>query len=246
MLTCTSYDSKKETGFVGLRNQGATCYLNSLIQSLYVTNSFRRAVFQIPTEDEDLSNSALALQRLFYQLQNAKDAIDTNELTKSFGWDAKQIFAQQDVQELSRKLMESLEEKMKGTKAENALANMFVGKMKTYIECINVQYESSRIEDFWDIQLNVRGLTDLEASFRDYVAVETLEGENKYFAEGHGLQDARKGVIFESFPAVLHLHLKRFEYDVMKDDMMKVYWKSCKRWNIMANSSRSTIITSSL
>lgn len=38
----TNYDSKKETGFVGLKNQGATCYLNSLIQSLYFTNAFRK------------------------------------------------------------------------------------------------------------------------------------------------------------------------------------------------------------
>jgi ubiquitin carboxyl-terminal hydrolase 7 len=37
-----NYDSKKETGFVGLKNQGATCYLNSLIQSLYCTNAFRK------------------------------------------------------------------------------------------------------------------------------------------------------------------------------------------------------------
>lgn len=37
-----NYDSKKQTGYVGLKNQGATCYLNSLLQSLYVTNAFRK------------------------------------------------------------------------------------------------------------------------------------------------------------------------------------------------------------
>ncbi len=37
-----NYDSKKETGYVGLKNQGATCYLNSLLQSLYCTNAFRK------------------------------------------------------------------------------------------------------------------------------------------------------------------------------------------------------------
>lgn len=37
-----NYDSKKETGYVGLKNQGATCYLNSLLQSLYFTNAFRK------------------------------------------------------------------------------------------------------------------------------------------------------------------------------------------------------------
>ena len=59
-------------------------------------------------------------------------------------------------------------------------------------------------------------------SFRDYVAVETLDGENKYQAEGFGLQDARKGIIFESLPPVLHLQLKRYEYDMQRDAMVKV------------------------
>ncbi|KAK3113499.1 ubiquitin-specific protease ubp15 [Teratosphaeriaceae sp. CCFEE 6253] len=220
-----NYDSKKETGMVGLRNQGATCYLNSLLQSLYLTGAFRKAVYQIPTSTEEervSSSSAYALQRLFYRLQADPAAVGTQELTHSFGWESRQIFEQQDVQELSRILMEKLEARMKGTEAENALPNMFVGKMKTYLRCINVDYESSRIEDFWDLQLNVSGCKSLDDSFKNYVEVETLEGENKYMAEGYGLQDARKGVIFEAFPQVLHLQLKRFEYDFQRDAMMKV------------------------
>jgi ubiquitin carboxyl-terminal hydrolase 7 len=73
-----------------------------------------------------------------------------------------------------------------------------------------------------DIQLNVKGMRNLHESFRDYVAVETLDGDNKYQAEGYGLQDARKGIIFQSFPPVLHLQLKRFEYDIQRDAMVKV------------------------
>lgn len=35
-------------------------------------------------------------------------------------------------------------------------------------------------------------------------------------------QDARKGVLFIDFPPVLQLQLKRFEYDFMRDTMVKV------------------------
>ena len=75
---------------------------------------------------------------------------------------------------------------------------------------------------FSDIQLNVKGMKNLYESFKDYVAVETLDGDNKYMAEGYGLQDAKKGIIFQSFPPDLHLQLKRFEYDIQRDAMVKV------------------------
>ncbi|AEO63311.1 8c6c3997-ee0a-462a-991b-d5e8e1ac56d1 [Thermothielavioides terrestris] len=219
-----NYDSKKETGYVGLKNQGATCYLNSLLQSLYFTNAFRKAIYRIPTQqDESMNNSAYTLQRLFYQLQTSNTAVGTSELTKSFGWETRHIFEQQDVQELSRKLMERMEEKMKGTEFEKVLPQMFSGKIKTYISCINVPYESSRVEDFWDVQLNVSGNENLLDSFQDYIQVEKLDGENQYFAgDQYKLQDANKGVIFMSFPDVLHLQLKRFEYDIQRDVMMKI------------------------
>ncbi|EKM55554.1 uncharacterized protein PHACADRAFT_256265 [Phanerochaete carnosa HHB-10118-sp] len=218
-----NYDSKKETGYVGLKNQGATCYMNSLLQSLFCTRYFRKAVYQIPTEDDLPTESvSLALQRVFYHLQTSDQPVGTTELTKSFGWKSLDSFLQHDVQEFNRVLQDKLETKMKGTKAEGAIAKLFVGKMKSYIKCVNVDYESSRIEEFNDIQLNVKGMKNLYESFRDYVAVETLDGDNKYMAEGYGLQDAKKGIIFQAFPPVLHLQLKRFEYDIQRDAMVKI------------------------
>lgn len=51
--TFNNYDSKKETGYVGLKNQGATCYLNSLLQSLYFTNAFRKVRMFIRWDNYD-------------------------------------------------------------------------------------------------------------------------------------------------------------------------------------------------
>ena len=41
-MYCFSWGSKKHTGYVGLKNQGATCYMNSLLQTLYFTNKLRK------------------------------------------------------------------------------------------------------------------------------------------------------------------------------------------------------------
>lgn len=219
-----SYDSKKETGCVGLKNQGATCYMNSLLQTLYHIPYFRKAVYHMPTtENDNPTNSIpLALQSLFYKLQYNDTSVSTKELTKSFGWDTYDSFMQHDVQELNRVLCEKLEDKMKGTVVEGTIQQLFEGHHMNYIECVNVDYKSTRKESFYDLQLDVKGCRDVYASFDKYVEVERLEGDNKYHAEDHGLQDAKKGVLFLDFPPVLQLQLKRFEYDFMRDTMVKI------------------------
>ncbi|KAG2262767.1 hypothetical protein Bca52824_069846, partial [Brassica carinata] len=115
VLDYWSYDSKKETGFVGLKNQGATCYMNSLLQTLYHIPYFRKAVYHMPTTENDAPTASipLALQSLFYKLQYNDTSVATKELTKSFGWDTYDSFMQHDVQELNRVLSEKLEDKMK-------------------------------------------------------------------------------------------------------------------------------------
>ncbi|KAI0527012.1 hypothetical protein KFK09_002608 [Dendrobium nobile] len=219
-----NYDSKKETGYVGLKNQGATCYMNSLLQTLYHIPYFRKAVYHMPTTEIDIPSASipLALQSLFYKLQYSDSSVATKELTKSFGWDMYDSFMQHDVQELNRVLCEKLEDKMKGTVVEGAIQQLFEGHHMNFIECINVDYKSSRKESFYDLQLDVKGCKDVYASFDKYVEVERLEGDNKYHAEQYGLQDAKKGALFVDFPPVLQLQLKRFEYDYMRDTMVKI------------------------
>ena len=220
------YDSRKETGLIGLKNQGATCYMNSLLQTLYHIPSFRRAVYHMPTDEEQEAHSSmpLALQSVFYCLQYAKHGdVATEDLTRSFGWDSYDSFMQHDVQELNRVLQDKLEEQMKQTTVEGTIQKLFEGHTVNFIQCINVDYKSERKEAFLDLQLDVKGCKDIYASFDRYTETENLDGENKYRAEGHGLQDARKGTLFHEFPPVLQIQLKRFEYDFHRDTMVKIH-----------------------
>lgn len=160
------WDSKKHTGFVGLKNQGATCYMNSLLQALFFTNKLRKAVYLLPTETDDEQRSvALALQRVFYELQYGEKAVGTKRLTKSFGWETLDTFMQHDAQELCRVLLDNLESKMKSTRVEDTIPNLFCGKMVSFIRCMKVPVESKREEAFYDIQLKVKGNSDIYEAF---------------------------------------------------------------------------------
>ncbi|XP_047577361.1 ubiquitin carboxyl-terminal hydrolase 40 isoform X5 [Lutra lutra] len=86
------------TNLSGIRNQGGTCYLNSLLQTLHFTPEFREALFSLGPEelgsfeDKDKPDAKvriipLQLQRLFAQLLVLdQGAASTADLTDSFGW----------------------------------------------------------------------------------------------------------------------------------------------------------------
>lgn len=218
-----AWDSRKLTGYIGLKNQGATCYMNSLLQTLFFTSKLRKAVYLMPTDSDDTYKSvSLALQRVFYELQHSDKPVGTKKLTKSFGWETLDSFMQHDVQEFCRVLIDNLESKMKGTSVEGTIPGLLRGTMVSYVKCKHVEYISSREESFYDIQLNVKGNKDIIESLKAYIEPETLDGENKYDAGDYGMQEAEKGVTFKSFPPVLHLQLLRFQYDHASDMHIKI------------------------
>ncbi|KAF9649119.1 hypothetical protein BDM02DRAFT_3186537 [Thelephora ganbajun] len=192
--TFINYDSKGQTRYVGLKKQDTTGCMNPLLQSLFHTHYFRR------TSDKP---------------------VGTNELTRSIGW-TPYLFSQHNLPLFNGLLRVKLESKMKGTRAEGAVAKHFVGEIKSYIESPNVSHESAFVQQFNDIQLNVKGIQTLYDSFRDYVTVERLDGITKYHRKGFGSQNFQKRITFQSLPSVLHLQLKRYGWDIQLDAMVKI------------------------
>ena len=225
LLVSKNFDniSKLDEGqYNGIKNEGATCYMNSMLQTLYSIYPFKKAVFQIPTDKDDYSSIVLSLQRLFYDLITNHSPVSARNLINSFGWTREQIQIQHDVQEFNQLLIEEMEKKMKGTSVEGSINKMLTGKYNNFIQCINVDYRSEISETYNEIQLTVKGYKNIYESFNSYTAEEILDNDDKYETEKYGKQKAKKGIKFISFPPVLFLQLKRFEYNSKKDIMVKI------------------------
>lgn len=173
-------------------------------------------------DKEDVDSISKAIARVFYNLQKACDpheeghsytgTVSTRCLIDSFGWSGNQVFEQHDIQEVARVLLDDLQQKMRNTSVSKSISQLFLGKVESGVECINVEFRSVKEETFYDIQLDVKGCRNIYESFKRYVKPEILSGQNKYHAEGYGLQDAKKYSNFTHLPKVLMLHLKRFDY----------------------------------
>ena len=61
---------------------------------------------------------------------------------------------QHDVQEFNRVLCDKLETKMKGTPVEGTINFLLEGKMKSFVKCTQVTFESSREESFYGTHSN--------------------------------------------------------------------------------------------
>jgi len=88
--------------YVGLVNQAMTCYLNSLLQALFMTPEFRNALYSWQfdeNEEEEAKSMPFQLQKLFVNLQtSSRVSVETTALTKSFGWDSSEAWQQHDIQ----------------------------------------------------------------------------------------------------------------------------------------------------
>lgn len=218
--------SEAERGeFVGLNNQGATCYMNSLLQTLYMTPEFRKYVFQWQYEPEKHGDPEdcipLQLQLLFGKLQiSERPFVATKSLTKSFGWDVRESFQQHDVQEFCRVLFDAIEQSMAETSQENMINELYEGIMVDYVKCMECENESRREDKFLDVSLDIKNYftntvnESVDEAFDNYIKPEKLEKDNQYMCMVCGKKtDALKGLKFKKFPYMFVIQLKRFDLD---------------------------------
>ncbi|KAG9395095.1 Ubiquitin carboxyl-terminal hydrolase [Carpediemonas membranifera] len=211
---------------VGLVNQGATCYMNSLLQALYHTPEFRNIIYSYSydaekdgPEDESIP---LQLQYLFAAMERTeRSCITTDDLTKAFGWDSMDSFVQQDVHETSKILLDALENCFAGHDGlKERLVAMSYGKLHNSVRCLKCHNLTTREEPMSDLAVDLR--PDLTQALEALLESERLEGDNRYYCDKCAAKvDADKFMSVGRLPPVMHVHVKRFGYDPRTWSRMK-------------------------
>uniref|UniRef100_A0AAQ5XXI0 Ubiquitin carboxyl-terminal hydrolase n=1 Tax=Amphiprion ocellaris TaxID=80972 RepID=A0AAQ5XXI0_AMPOC len=219
----------------GIKNQGGTCYLNSLLQTLLFTPEFREELFSLGAdelgclEDKDKPEAKvrvipLELQRLFARLLLVdQQSASTADLTDSFGWNSSEGTNQHDVQELNRILFSALEHSLVGTSGSTFIHRLYHGTIVNSIVCKECGNVSQRQEDFLDLTVCVCGVSSLEeALWTMFVEEELFEGNNLYrCAQCNRLVTAAKSAKLKKLPPFMTMSLLRFSFDFAKFERYK-------------------------
>ncbi|XP_014386057.1 PREDICTED: ubiquitin carboxyl-terminal hydrolase 40 isoform X3 [Myotis brandtii] len=185
------------TNLSGIRNQGGTCYLNSLLQTLHFTPEFREALFSLGPEE---------LGSL-----EEKDNPDAKEMR------------QHDVQELNRILFSALETSLVGTSGHDLINRLYHGTIVNQIVCKECKNVSEKQEDFLDLTVAVKNVTGLEdALWNMYVEEEVFDCDNLYHCGScDRLVKAAKSAKLRKLPPFLTVSLLRFNFDFVKCERYK-------------------------
>ena len=238
------YTSRRDNSFVGLCNGGATCYMNSVFQQLFMQPSIRRNVLSaVDATDAQPADSVLC------QLQATFGALHASRLDhhrpeafwqafKDYDGQPVNVREHQDALEFLSRLQEQVDAAVKPPTPPGApppadgapagppqpLEQVLGGMLVNQIVCRTCpQHRSEKDESFTSLPVDIRNKSGLVESLTSFVQGELLEGDNQWVCEACGHKvDAVKRQSLKTLPQMLCIQLKRFEYDYETMQRLKV------------------------
>lgn len=221
---------------MGLRNLGATCYINSILQQFFMIPKFRDLLLSITIPPEgfktvDIDGKSLVddfmyqLQKMYYHLQfSQKKYFTPKEFCYSYkDFDGKPINT--SIQEDSHEFLNRLIEQVESICTKNNLIKMLQKiceiRTLTEIECEECQHRIDKIENHYNCMLEVKEQDSLASSLKKFTDKDQIEG---YHCENCKKAKAiSKRTYLYDLPEIVIFNLQRIIFDPKKGDKIKVH-----------------------
>ena len=243
--------TRAPSGFVGLDNQGATCYMNSLLQTWFMIPEIRGALYSLDPEAElhaeniNVSDMAevrklksraarkvpLHLQKLFTVLQHSqKRSVTTSELTTDgFGWKKGDARIQHDLDALYNELVDAVQKSLVKTSGEDLVRRLLEVRISNSIVTVtNPPYRSPRNDSGFSLQLvNLKGVPNLSEALDTYFRVEHLDDGKPVYRPDDGPYAGQKVPAdrvteLASCPPIFAISVNRTTFDLVKLQAIKM------------------------
>lgn len=208
------------TGYSGLINLGATCFLDSTLQQFYGIPQLRKAIIEY--EGDDLFMKQLKI--LFAKLLLSKGrSISTSDLVKEWvGWDGEKMNPriQQDACDFSQMLIDKLEKGL----GQDFIKSLFGISIIDTIEGISEEYHSTSSQPLSSsLTLPIINTSNIYEAFTKFQAPDYFTGSNQIQADKLGKKiDAKKFASLGILPKHLIIQLSRFEFNYSTWEKRKI------------------------
>ena len=212
----------KTCPYVGIKNLGALCYLNSIMQQFYWIPKFKYSILSAddnkpPNTSYDLTDDDNILhqtQRLFTYLSFSSygDFIPKNFIfsIKIFG---ERIVINQmlDSSEFYLHFLDLIKTSLENTEYKNLIEDLFCGKLQEKKICSECNNTTFKEEEFKLISLEVKDIKDLYQSLDNYISEEIIDDFN--CDKCNKKVKLKKSQMISSLPNILVIHLKKMVYN---------------------------------
>jgi len=198
--------------FVGLKNDGATCSLNTLVQALFMLPEFRASLDAPGVSGATDAPLTKALRELFLAMQGPRAVASTAALRRALGWGP--VNRQHDLHDVWLRFFDKLEDEFKTVGQTEMLQSIFNGTQHNYVTCSGCGHTSEIDDGFSSLELEVSHEAEgsnVQAALRALLHPEELKGDARYHCDRCACKrDATRGIKLQKMPQVLTLHLKRY------------------------------------